>query len=63
VQRRHHLWDDIAGSRGRREHLPRQVRGGGVRNRVVRVHDVELLGAGDLDDLVGQRQQVLRLTK
>ena len=41
----------------------RQIRRGGMRNRVVRVHDVELLVARHLHDLGGQRQQILRLAK
>ena len=45
----------------RRQNLPRQIRGRRVRDRVVRVDDVELLVARDLDDLVRERQQVLRL--
>ncbi len=45
------------------EHLARQVGGGRMRNRVVRVNDVQLLVAGDLDDLVRQREQVLRLAE
>ena len=43
VQRRDHARHVAA--LARREHLPRQVRRGRVRNRVVRVHDVEPLVA------------------
>ena len=35
----------------------------GVRNRVVRVNDVEPLARGHLDDLVRERQQILRLAE
>ncbi len=34
-----------------------------MRHRVVRVHDVEVLVAGDLHDLGRERQQILRLAK
>ena len=44
-----------------RQDLSRQIGGGGMRDRVVGVDDVELVLAADLDDLVGQRQQILRL--
>ena len=47
----------------RRENLSREIRGGRVRNRVVRVDDVEPLASSDLDDLVRERQDVLRLAK
>ena len=55
--------DGGAGRPLSRDDLPRKVGGGGVWNRVVRVDDVERLRASDLDDLVGQRQQVLRLAE
>ncbi len=47
----------------RREHLLRQIRGGGMRNGVVRVDDVELLLIRDMRDRGGKREQVLRLAK
>ena len=47
----------------RREDLLREIRGGRVRDRVVRVDDVEGELARQLDDLVRQRQQVLRLAE
>ena len=43
--------------------LPREVGCGGVRNRVVRVDDIQRLCACNLHDFVGQRQQVLRLAE
>ena len=45
------------------DHLLRHERRGGVRNRVVRMHDVEPDLARDLHDLVGERQQVLGLAE
>ncbi len=48
---------------GRRDDVLRQIRGGRVRNRVMRVHDVERELARELHDLVRERQQVLRLAK
>ena len=48
---------------GRREDVLREIRGGRVRNGVVRVHDVERELARELHDLVRERQQVLRLAK
>jgi len=53
---------NLAAVRGA-ENLPRQVSGGRVRHRVVRVDDVEPLVARHLDDLVRERQQVLRLAE
>ena len=41
----------------------REIRGGGVRDRVMRVDDVERELARQLHDLVRERQQVLRLAK
>ena len=61
VQRRDDARHDAAAAR--RQNLPRQIGRGRMRHRVVRVHDVELLGARDLHDLVGQRQQILRFAK
>ena len=43
------------------EDLPGEIGGGRMRHRVVRMNDVESAFAANLDDLVGQRQQVLRL--
>ena len=45
------------------QNLPRQIRRRRVRDGVVRVHDVEPLVARHLNDLVGERQQVLRLAE
>ncbi len=47
----------------RLEHLPRQDRRRCVRDRVVRVDDLELELARDLHDLVREGQYVLRLAK
>ena len=46
-----------------RQNLARQIPGRRVRDRVVRVDDVELLVARDLNDLVGERQEVLRFAE
>ena len=54
--------DHRAAARGSQD-LPRQVRGRGVRNRIMRVHDIEVLVPRHLDDLVRQRQHVLRLAE
>ena len=53
---------DDGGSRAStvRDDLACKVRGGRVRNRVVRVDDIERLRARNLHDLVRQREQVLR---
>src|SRR5215207_7573384 len=49
---------------GRGEHdLLGQIRGGGMRHRVVRMNHVEAELARDLDDARGQGDHVLRLTK
>ncbi len=61
VQRRDHARDRARTLRP--ENLPRQVRGGRVRYRVVRMHDIETFVARHLHDLVRQRQQKLRFTK
>ena len=53
---------DVAVARGGQD-LPGEPGRGRVRHRVVRVDDVEPAFAADLDDLVGQRQQVLRLAE
>ena len=45
------------------EDLPCEVRGGRMRNGIVRMDDIETLLPRNLDDLVGERQRVLRLTK
>ena len=45
------------------QHLLRQERRRGVRDRVVRVDDLERELARDLHDLVGERQDVLRFAK
>ncbi len=60
VQRGHDL-----GHRGavRGEDLPGQVGAGGVRHGVVRVDDVERVGARHVDDLGRQREHVLRLAE
>ena len=60
VQRRHH---PRHGTAARLEHLPRQQRRRRVRNRVVRVDDVEPELARHLHDPVRQRQHVLRLAE
>ena len=60
VQRRHDPRDELT---ARLEHLPRQDRRRRVRDRVVRVDDLELELARDLHDLVRERQHVLRLAK
>ncbi len=61
VQRR----DDLGhtGATSGRQDLARQIPRGRVRDRVVRVDDLELLVARDLDDLVGERQEVLRFAE
>ena len=64
VQRRdraRHMFPAAARAAG--ENLPRQIRGRGVRNRVMRVDDVELMRARHLHHAIGQRQQILRLAK
>ena len=43
--------------------LSREIGGGGVRDRVVRVHDVEMVTPRDLHDLRGERQRVLGFTE
>ena len=56
---------DVArrGGPGRGQNLTRQVRRRGVWNRVVGVHDVEVLVARHLHDFVRERQQILRLAE
>jgi hypothetical protein len=48
---------------GRRDNLLRQIRGRRVRDRVMRVDDVERELARELHDLVRERQHVLGLAK
>ena len=48
---------------GAGENLPRQIRRRRMRNRVMRVDDVELVRVRHLHQAVGQRQQILRLAK
>ena len=47
----------------RGQDLPREIAGGGVRYRVVGVDDVEVERARHVDQLVRERQQVLRVPK
>ena len=61
MQRRDDLRGFTVPSRG--QHLPRQVGGGGVRDRVMGVDDVEAEVPRHLHDLVGEGQQVLRLAE
>ena len=61
VQRGDHLGHRSAVGRG--QNLAGEIRRGRMRHGVVRMDDIELLGARHLDDLVGQRQQVLRFAE
>jgi hypothetical protein len=45
------------------QNLTRQIRCGGVRNGVMRVHHIQLPVARHLDDGIGEREQVLRLAE
>ncbi len=60
VERRHDL-RHLA--RRLEQDLFREIRRGGVRHRIVRVHDVELILARDLDDACRDREEILRLAE
>ena len=60
VQRRHDPRDGVTAGL---QHLSRQQRRRGVRDRVVRVDDLQRELARHLHDLVGERQDVLRFAK